>query len=168
MPIYTKTGDNGTTGIYGGKRRSKADLQIEAYGSLDELSSFIGLVISKEKLEEKHLSLLKTIQKDLYYLMADLSGAKQDLNKLTRQIKFFEDEIDVQEKKLPALRGFISAQGTELSCLFHVLRTVCRRAERNIVRYSLDDEIILQYVNRLSDLFFVLARCYNKKPEKTL
>jgi cob(I)alamin adenosyltransferase len=100
--------------------------------------------------------------------MAHLSGSKQDLRFLENQVKTFEKEIDGVEKKLPKLTRFILPGGTELSSWFHILRTVCRRSERNVVRFVEQSTIsnkqltIIQYLNRLSDLFFTLARFYNK------
>src|SRR3990167_3479566 len=110
MPIYTKTGDKGTTALFGGKRVSKADLQVEAYGSVDELTSYIGLVNSNIKY-------------------------------LDGRVKDFENKIDEIDKKLPKLTKFILPGGSELSSWFHVLRTVCRRSERSVIRYSESLEI---------------------------
>jgi cob(I)alamin adenosyltransferase len=169
--LYTKTGDGGTTSNYVGERLSKADWQIEACGDLDELNSFIGLVISNKKLKKNHIMLLKLIQKDLYLIMAHLSRAKTNLDSLNQQIIEFEKEINIQEKKLPPIKNFILPQGKTLSCLFQILRTVCRRAERSVVRYYQKKQhnvFILKYLNRLSDLFFILARCYNKNSEEYL
>lgn len=168
MSVYTKTGDDGTTSLFGGKRILKSDAQVEAYGSVDELSSYIGLVSSKLKVKSEKLFLLQ-IQKDLYKIMACLSGAKIDVRFLDHRVKNFEKKIDEMEKKLTKLTRFILPQGNEASCLFHVVRTVCRRAERKVVNcfnrsqlpitnYQL---LILKYLNRLSDLFFIFSRWYN-------
>lgn len=170
MPIYTRTGDLGTTGLYGGKRLSKSDLRVEAYGSVDELTSFIGLVINKLKRKDDKLFLTQ-IQKDLYLVIAVLAGGKKDLNHLTQEVKKIEEKIDKLELNLPKLNKFILPQGNELSSWFHVLRSVCRRAERNVVKYlhSLKTENyklkIIEYLNRLSDLLFVMARNYGKNKE---
>ncbi len=179
MPIYTKTGDSGETSLFGGKRVKKYDSQIEAYGSVDELSSFIGVVITKLK-DKKHKDLLTIIQKDLYNMMGTLCGATVDLTPAEGHIKLFEKQIDTLEKKLPKLTRFILPQGTEMSAWFHVLRTVCRRAERSVVKFfdnnlpagrqdrtikPLSQKIVVQYLNRLSDLLFMFARLYSKGKE---
>ncbi len=168
MTIYTKTGDKGETSLFGGKRLSKSDLLIEAYGQIDELSSFIGLATAKIK-SKKNTNFLVDIQKDLYQIMAYLSGAKINLDFLEKKVFYFEKKIDDLEKKLPKLNRFIIPGGTETSSLFHILRVVCRRCERSIVRLRINHSLkIIPYFNRLSDLFFVLARFYNKDREIVL
>lgn len=170
MPIYTKSGDRGETSLYGGKRISKSSLQVETYGSIDELTSNIGLTINKVK-EKETVGFLTGLQKELYSIMAYLSGAPVKLARLDKSVLNFEKRIDNMEKKLPKLTRFILPQGTELSVLFHILRIVCRRAERNTVRYFNEVKIknfelkIIKYLNRLSDLFFTFARYYNKGHE---
>ena len=167
MLIYTKTGDDGTTAIYGGKRLLKSDLQVEAYGSIDELTSFIGLVVNK-LINKKDKLFLISLQKDLYQIMAVLSGAKTDIQFLfEKKVLSFENEIDKLEKKLPKLDKFILPGGTEISSWLHILRVICRRAERNVVRFN-NDMIIVKYLNRLSDLLFVMARNYGKNKEMVL
>lgn len=169
MPIYTKTGDKGTTALFGGKRISKADLQVEAYGSVDELTSYIGLVVSK--LRTKNYELL-TIQKDLYKIMGYLAGSKLELKYLEGRVKEFENRIDEIDKKLPKLAKFILPGGSELSSLFHILRVICRRSERSVIRFSekltTDNRLLMtiKYLNRLSDFFFTLARFNNKGKEQ--
>lgn len=171
MPIYTKTGDRGETSLFGGKRLSKADIQIEAYGTVDELTSFLGMIIVKiESSEDKDF--LTHIQKDLYTIMGVLAGANSPIESLSERITLFEHKIDEIEKKLPKLHRFILPGGTETSAWFHIARTVCRRAERNIVSLQstkkIDTQIIIiciQYLNRLSDLLFTYARWYNKEHE---
>ncbi|MFA5770589.1 MAG: cob(I)yrinic acid a,c-diamide adenosyltransferase [Patescibacteria group bacterium] len=173
MPIYTRTGDLGTTSLYGGKRISKADCQIETYGSIDELTSYIGLVIVKLKNKKEVLFLIE-IQRDLYKIMGFLSGAKTDLFFLKNKVLIFEKTIDEVEKKLPKLNKFIIPGGNEVSALFHILRVSCRRAERIFVEYFNNNRTmkqsnnILIYLNRLSDLFFDLARKYGKDNEVVL
>jgi cob(I)alamin adenosyltransferase len=168
MPIYTKTGDRGETSLFQGQRLLKSALLIEAYGTLDELSSFIGLVQSKNKKNKKILSL---VQKDLYQIMAYLSGAKIDLSFIDKQVLFFEKTIDQITQKLPPIKNFLLPQGSELSCWFHVLRTVCRRSERAIVRYFAENQDlktenkVIVYLNRLSDLFFMMSRLFNNQKE---
>jgi len=166
MPIYTSTGDDGTTALYGGKRLLKSDLQIEACGSVDELTSFIGLVKDKIKNKSEKLFLI-SVQKDLYQIMAFLSGAKLDLKFLEEKVLSFEKKIDELEKKLPKLNRFILPGGTEISSWFQILRVICRSAERNVIRFN-NNIIIIKYLNRLSDLLFVMARNYGKNKEVVL
>ncbi len=171
MAIYTKTGDRGETGLFGGKRVKKYDIQIKAYGAVDELSSYIGLVSSHLKNKEEILFLIN-LQKDLYLLMSFLSGAKMELSGLESKVGEFERRIDNLEKALPKLTRFILPGGTETASWFHLLRVICRRAERQAVRFFDEKKIvnknrdaILQYLNRLSDLFFVMARSHAKNKE---
>src|SRR3989339_610967 len=170
MPIYTRTGDNGTTSLFGGKRISKADCQVETYGSIDELTSYIGLVIVKIK-NKQDKNLLIEIQKDLYQIMSFLSGAKIDLLKLENKVLVFEKTIDEIEEKLPKLNKFIIPGGNEISSLFQINRVICRKAERRNIDYFNKNKItsnelrIIKYLNRLSDLFFDMARKYGKNKE---
>ncbi len=173
MAIYTRNGDKGITSVYGGKRVIKSDLQIEAYGTIDELSSFIGLIFSKIKKKHER-NFLVEIQKDLYKIMSYLSGKKDvDLTFLEKKVSHFEKKINEIEKKLPRLNRFIIPSGNELSSIIHIARTICRRAERKVVRYLninnqkpatsqlTNQQLTIKYLNRLSDLFFQLARFYN-------
>jgi len=166
MSIYTKTGDDGTTALYGGKRLLKSGLQVEAYGSIDELTSFIGLVKDKTK-DKRDKVFLINIQKDLYQIMAFLSRAKLDLKFLEEKVLTFENKINELEKKLPKLNRFILPGGTEISSWFQILRVICRRAERKVIRFN-NNIIIVKYLNRLSDLLFVMARNYGKSKEIVL
>lgn len=173
MSIYTRTGDAGMTALFGGKRISKADCQVETYGSIDELTSYIGLAVVKLK-NKKDRNFLIEIQKDLYLVMSFLSGAKVDLVILDKKVTAFEKTIDEIESKLPKLNKFILPGGNEISALFHILRVSCRRAERIFVDYFNNNRTmkqsndILMYLNRLSDLFFDMARKYGKNREVTL
>lgn len=171
MPIYTKTGDQGETSLFGGRRISKADIQVDAYGTVDELTSSIGVAIAKEK-SKKVKIFLSDIQKDLYSIMAYLAGAKVDIEYLSQSVKQFEQYIDLVQSKLPKLNSFILPQGGEISAWYHVVRTTSRRCERVLVAYSKtlkqvsdDEKNILVYFNRLSDLFFIMAR---QKAEKEI
>ncbi|MCR4263793.1 MAG: cob(I)yrinic acid a,c-diamide adenosyltransferase [Candidatus Roizmanbacteria bacterium] len=173
MKIYTKTGDKGTTGLFGGKRVSKASLQIECNGAIDELNAFIGFAKISVK-SQVFRDLLTYIQKDLYTIMAVLSGSsKTPLLRVKQNIKLFEKTIDTLDNKLPDLRDFIIPQNNEPSTRLHIARTVCRRVERFLIRYyeekrlsekkvTLDSQkspaILRQYFNRLSDLLFMMAR----------
>lgn len=162
--IYTGNGDEGFTNLYGGKKILKSDPQIEAYGTIDELNSFIGLLMSH--VEEKSISsdLIK-IQNELFtigtILATDKENPKLKKHLDTASILFLENKIDDMEKVLPTLRNFILPSGSELVSLAHIARTVTRRAERNIVAMQNDDDEfskILIFMNRLSDYFFVLSR----------
>ena len=165
MPIYTKTGDDGTTSLVNGKRILKSDLIVEAYGSTDELSSLVGLAITMVKDGDNKL-FLTNIQKDLQAVTSLLAGARGDYNKLETSIKKIEQKIDIINKGLPKHNRFILPQGSPLSCWFHILRTVCRRCERAVVRSFFNKGLkIVRYFNRLSDLFFVFARLYNREKE---
>lgn len=171
MSIYTRIGDDGTTSVFGGKRVLKSDLEIEAYGSLDELSSFIGLVKNKVK-DAKNKELLTLIQKDVYKMMTILGNSKEKEDtrrELNQRVKQFEQLIDDVETELPKLRRFILPSGTEISCWFHILRTICRKSERSVVQLFYSNKKVTScelqatsYLNRLSDFFFVLARKFNE------
>ena len=171
--IYTKTGDNGTTGLTDGSRVLKHSLRPEAYGTVDELNSTLGLVYFY--INEKHLdvkNLIKEIQNDLFDLGADLSTpiskAKPKYPPLrinTKQVIKLEKNIDKFNADLKPLNSFILPGGSEMSSWLHLSRTVARRAERIVSSLSSNEEINNQsliYLNRLSDLLFVLCRVMNE------
>lgn len=165
------SGDKGDTSLLGGKKVNKSDSQVQAYGDVDELNSFVGLI--RSNLKQKEIDdLLQTVQENLFVIGSHLASSTENPNlpKLTENdVKFVEESIQNFEKDLPELRRFILPTGTETAALLHVARTVCRRAERSIVALSKEKEIdgnLQSYVNRLSDLFFVLARYANKKEGK--
>ena len=169
MKIYTKTGDTGQTGLIGGIRVSKAHSRIEAYGTVDELNSFVGQSLTLVS-EQKQVELLNRIQHELFAIGAELAstdGSSEAASVGSRQIERLEFQIDQTETYLPALKHFIFPGGSPLAAAFHVCRSVCRRAERRAVELatspgeSVSNEIIV-YLNRLSDLFFVLARAANQ------
>jgi cob(I)alamin adenosyltransferase len=175
MKIYTKSGDKGSTSLFGGERISKADLLLEIYGTIDELNSFIGIAASKT-LQEGTVSLEK-IQKTLFGLGALFATMPKDWKKFNIQENFstetgyLEAEIDRMTEQLPELKNFILPKGDSGSAV-HVCRSVCRRVERKVVRYiNLHDgynvESALIYLNRLSDYFFTLARYENFKTGTT-
>lgn len=165
--IYTRTGDDGTTGLVNGPRRSKADLRVDAYGSIDETNAAIGLarVETVGELDK----MLEEIQNDLFDLGADLatpqqSDNKADLRVLSTQTKRLEDEIDRLNEKLAPLKSFVLPGGSKASAYLHLARTVARRAERIIVSLSAQEQVnkdALGYINRLSDFLFVAARYAN-------
>lgn len=172
MKIYTKTGDGGQTSLFGGKRVAKDSLRIEAYGSVDELNSQLGAVRSLGPPAEID-SLLHRIQNDLFVLGADLAtplSRKPSRLQRIQQLHVAELEtvIDEFEQSLKPLKAFILPGGSQVGALLHVARTVCRRAERLTVRLSRKEQIgkpPVVYLNRLSDLLFVLARYANKLSE---
>ena len=169
MKIYTKTGDKGETGLFGGQRVPKNSLRIEAYGTIDELSSFIGLAITEVKSGEVK-NLLEKIQNELFAVGSDLATPNNanEKDKIVRVPQEFyadaEKAIDKFESELQPLKNFILPGGTKSASLLHICRTICRRAERNVVALNdsvkIGDNIII-FLNRLSDLFFVLARYEN-------
>lgn len=166
MPIYTRTGDQGETSLYGGKRVKKSHELVEAYGSIDELNSWVGLVKAGLP-ESERKSFLQKIQGDLFLIGAHLAGWQDaDISVLPARATEMEVEIDVMGKELGPLNNFILPGGSVTGAHAHVTRSVCRRAERLIVALSQKQTVepsILQYVNRLSDLFFQLARFINKQ-----
>ena len=165
MKIYTKTGDEGTTGLLGGTRVPKSNLRIEAYGTVDELNSYIGL-LRDQAVNAHRKDLLKTIQDRLFTIGADLATApgkdkvvKPDL--VDADIALLEGEMDQMEESLPALTSFILPGGHQAVSFAHLARCVCRRAERIAVALNEVESvapIVLKYLNRLSDFLFVLGR----------
>jgi len=165
MSIVTKTGDQGTTSLFGGKRVLKSDPQVKAYGEIDELNSFIGLVKS-QTLDPEEKKLLLNIQKDLYQIMTFLAGGNINENKLNQSLKNIEEIIYQKEKVLPKINQFVIPGENSLSAWFHVLRTVSRRVERQVIALGNNsNKNVVQYLNRLSDFFFMLARQHEKNPE---
>ncbi len=163
--IYTKTGDEGETGLFGGSRVPKDDLRVTAYGEVDELNAAVGFAASLEP-QGFDAAFLQTIQRDLFTIGAEL--ASPDPAKAPHigqpQIGAIEHAIDGHEAKLTPLKNFILPGGTPKAAAFHLARTVCRRAERGVValaRVQAISPAIVQYLNRLSDLLFVLARAVN-------
>jgi len=163
--IYTKKGDAGETSLIGGGRVLKSHIQIEAYGTVDELNSFIGLLRDKVKHQHYEQVLLK-IQNSLFLIESHLAIEKgKEVSHVPQlddnDIAMLESEIDDMEANLPALTNFVLPGGHELNSLCHICRTVSRRAERIIIEvckeYHMPD-FIVKYMNRLSDYFFVLSR----------
>lgn len=173
MSIYTKFGDKGKTSLYGGKTVSKSDIRVEAYGSCDELNSFLGIVLSNLK-DKKITKEILQIQIDLFEIGASLANLSKNKDSnlslyLKKRIKNFEEEIDKYSKILPELENFIMPGGGKVGSKLHFARTLARRAERRIVALSEKQKInqdILIFINRLSDLLFVYARYVNKKEKK--
>lgn len=171
MKIYTKTGDKGQTGLIGGRRVSKADLRLDAYGTVDELNSWIGLVRDQPVNSERR-ELLKEVQDRLFTIGAELATDPQKAPKqvmpaiVPADVTLLETNMDSMDEELPELRAFVLPGGHQSVSFCHVARTVCRRAERLIIALndtSLQsaaavDPLIIQYINRLSDYLFVLSR----------
>lgn len=172
MKIYTKTGDDGTTGLFGGTRVPKHHIRIESYGTLDEVNSWIGL-IRDQPIEESSKKILIKIQEKLFTVGAllaidpkkeKLKSGKDRLNipKIdTEDLNLLEKEIDLMEQQLPPMTHFILPGGHTTVSYCHIGRTICRRAERLVSQlndFEPVDPILLSYINRLSDFLFVLAR----------
>jgi cob(I)alamin adenosyltransferase len=173
MKIYTRTGDAGETGLFGGGRVGKDDPRVAAYGDVDELNAALGLVRAAAP-AELFDSELETIQRDLFALGGQLATpdpdkvrqalAKAELS--SARVAAFEQAMDAADAELPPLRAFILPAGTPKAAALHFARTVCRRAERSVValaRRSPVPELFLVYLNRLSDYLFTLARLANRR-----
>src|SRR4029078_12334675 len=171
MKIYTRTGDAGQTGLFGGGRVYKDDPRVEAYGEVDELNAFLGAARAVEVMPRID-EVLVPIQRDLFSIGAllatpDLEKMHNNLAEATiddRRIRDLEHAIDECEKELEPLKAFIIPGGSRKGAVLHIARTVCRRAERRVVRLQREVEIpplVVIYLNRLSDLLFMLARVAN-------
>ena len=167
MKIYTKTGDDGSTLLFGGGRVSKAHIRIEAYGTVDELNSFVGLVLHSLPNDSVQKSTLNTIQNTLFVVGALLAtnpdkGQKVSTNPLNPvDITYLEKQIDSMDAELPPLRNCILPAGSSAIATCHIARCVCRRAERNTVALAAHEPVeplVIEYLNRLSDYLFTLAR----------
>jgi len=167
MKIYTKTGDNGTTSLSDGSRVPKNNILLQSYGTVDELNAFIGLLISEEK-----EVFLTEIQNLLFVVGGMLATPTHlwekyyDLSVLDKFVDRLETEIDQMSADLPPFRGFILPQGNRPIAHTHICRTICRRAEREVVTLMEQDDLyknVQKLLNRLSDYFFILGRYYHKK-----
>jgi len=170
MKLYTKTGDKGKTGLFGGQRVPKDSLRIETYGTIDELNSVLGIVRTYTK-DEMLDTIYKRIQNELFNLGSDLAtpfGSKHEemVNRLTgAQVTQLEKEIDLIQKEAPEFRNFILPGGSPAASFLHLARTTCRRAERLCVTLMNHEDIgewPQRYLNRLSDFFFIASRYANK------
>lgn len=177
MPIYTRTGDTGTTSLFGGKRVLKCEELVEVYGSIDELNSWIGLIASQVT-DKDTINFLQDIQSDLFMIGSIMAGWHGDLATLKVCAEDMETWIDTMDKQLPELTNFILPGGTMIASWVHIARAICRRVERQVVALNQNEKrevhlteaymhFIVQYLNRLSDLFFVMARFINKKENVT-
>jgi cob(I)alamin adenosyltransferase len=174
MKIYTKKGDLGETGLFGNLRVPKDDLRIRTYGTFDELNSLLGLVLSETDIPKNLQSILGRIQGELFQLGAEIAtprGKDSGIELVGEtSIQKLETEIDKMESELPPLKTFILPGGSRASSLLHLSRTVCRRAERELItlnRAEPQRPDVLQYLNRLSDHLFVAARFSNFKLGKS-
>ncbi|MGI9182460.1 MAG: cob(I)yrinic acid a,c-diamide adenosyltransferase [Longimicrobiaceae bacterium] len=177
MKIYTRTGDRGETGLFGGGRVSKDHARVDAYGEVDELNSVLGVVIAslEDAREAEIAGRLRQIQADLFTLGANLATPRAEEGGRAsahvpglpaERIAEMESWIDAAEEELEPLRSFILPGGSQAAALLHLARTVCRRAERRVVTLAhqaqVEEEVIV-YLNRLSDLLFTLARLANRR-----
>lgn len=169
--IYTKTGDSGQTGLFGGGRVSKADRRVAAYGDVDELNAILGWVLTRTT-HDALVERLTLLQSDLLSIGAHLATTDAARTKVklpalpTKRIADMEKWIDDEEARLPRLDAFVLPGGTPAAASLHVARTVCRRAERSVVELAAHEQVeaeILVFLNRLSDLLFMLARADNAR-----
>lgn len=174
MPIYTRTGDKGKTFLGSGKRVFKNNMRVEAYGTIDELNSVLGVILSEfgtKKYHKEFQKLLNAIQADLFCIGGYLANPTDTslIKNLEKKIPGIELEIDKMTEKMPPLTNFIFPSGGKVGALFHLARTVARRGERVIValvQKEKVDENVVKYVNRLSDLFLTMSRFANFKEKK--
>ena len=176
MKIYTKKGDSGHTSLIDGQIVNKHNLSVDAYGTLDELNSFLGLLKDYIK-DETIKDILNNIQPKLFSIGSILAtGKNQDIMEKVKiekkDVKYIEFHIDSMNNELPELKNFIIPGGHKISSYSHVCRSICRRAERRISELNNEQSVdpnILSYINRLSDFFFVLSRylMYSDKIEET-
>lgn len=170
MKIYTKTGDKGETGLFGGARVSKGSERVDAYGDVDELNSTIGVALSEAGADAESRELLTRVQSELFTLGAELACVPGKESKLgigtisEAGILALEASIDRYEQDLAPLKNFVLPGGCAQASFLHVARTVCRRAERKVVSLQQSESVrpeLVRFLNRLSDLLFVMARHAN-------
>ncbi|MEA2383994.1 MAG: cob(I)alamin adenosyltransferase [Solirubrobacteraceae bacterium] len=167
--IYTKLGDGGETHLGDMSRVPKTHPRIEAYGAVDELNAQIGLALTVEDLPEQHAEWLRHVQNDLFDVGADLSvppgGDRERLRLAPEQVGWLEDACDEVNATLAPLKSFVLPGGTRAAAHLHVCRTVCRRAERRAIGVEDGNPEVVRYLNRLSDLLFILSRGANAGAE---
>lgn len=165
--LYTRTGDDGTTSLVGGERVRKDSARLEAYGTIDELSSSLGAIASDKNCSEEARGQLREIQNELFNIGSYLATnpANEPATGIkTETLRSLEEWIDALDEQTPKINAFVLPGGCELASKAHIARTVCRRAERNIVALASEEEVdpnVTRYVNRLSDYLFILARFFN-------
>ncbi|MCM1290806.1 MAG: cob(I)yrinic acid a,c-diamide adenosyltransferase [Prevotella sp.] len=174
--LYTRTGDMGTTSLVGGERVNKDSLRLEAYGTIDEFSAHLGMLTARKDTPQNIRNQILKIQNMMFCLGAYLAtqpqpGTQPEVNNLTTEdVKELEGWIDRLDAETPKIRAFVLPGGTETAVFAHIARTVCRRAERAILRLSHQEYIsptLLGYINRLSDYLFILSRYINHKSGQT-
>lgn len=164
MPIYTKKGDKGETSLLDGKKVSKDSWYTHAIGTVDELNCQIGKTVATIERDSQlieYVDFLRLIQTDLFCIGSTLAGKEGMIKELDGRIAVFEGVIDTLTEALPELKNFILPGGTILASEMHLCRTISRRAERNVATGVFIDDVIKRYLNRLSDLFFMLSRAAN-------
>jgi cob(I)alamin adenosyltransferase len=171
VKIYTRTGDAGETGLFDGRRVSKSDLRVDAYGEVDELNAALGVVLASG-VDPGMSAMLEGVQRDLFAVGGRLADPSRRVAERVEKMNIgpaavarLEQWIDQLESELPPLRRFILPGGSPAGALLHLARTICRRAERRIVLLGADEvpAELLAYVNRLSDFLFVAARAVNRR-----
>lgn len=168
MKIYTRTGDKGQTSLFNGTRVAKDHARIEVLGALDELNANIGMLLVYLKEDETNRTLLEAIQSAIFSIGAELANpqiTKDDFKDFSGYVVSFESSMDMMDSHLPPLKNFILPGGVQAAAQAHICRTTTRRCERMLISYQKDitiNETSLQFINRLSDYFFVLARYINK------
>ncbi len=173
MTIYTRTGDTGETGLFGGGRVPKDHARVQAYGDVDELNSAIGVARATQPVHFFD-DLLQAVQRDLFALGGQLAtpdpekvrAALEKAALSMERVETFEHTMDVADRELPPLRAFVLPAGTPKAAALHLARTICRRAERNVVTLAREapvPDLFVTYLNRLSDLLFTLARLANHR-----
>jgi cob(I)alamin adenosyltransferase len=170
--IYTRLGDGGDTHLGDMSRVPKTHPRIEAYGAIDELNAHIGVTLNVEGLPDRHVEWLRRVQNDLFDLGADLSvpegGERERLRVLPEQVAWLEEACDEVNATLAPLKSFVLPGGTPAAAQLHVCRTVCRRAERRALMVEDANPEIVRYLNRLSDLLFILSRGANADGDEPL
>ena len=176
--LYTRTGDTGQTALFGGKRVAKDDPRVAAYGSIDELNSFLGAAATFIR-QRQVVTAIETIQNELFNIGAELSSDKPVRRAAKRKdafvldaarVRWLEELIDDYDSRVPPLRTFILPSGSSGGAMLHVARAVCRRAERELITLSRTAKInpnVLAYMNRLCDLLFAMARYVNKASRRS-
>ena len=168
--VYTKTGDSGKTSLVGGQKVLKSNIRINAFGEIDELNSVVGICVEELKMLNldfsKLINALHSVQNDLFNLGTILATEPQDMTpnmpRISEEdIEVLENEIDFANKDLPILHSFVLPGGSKINAFFHLARTICRRCERvccNLYETEKIDKVVISYLNRLSDAFFVWSR----------
>jgi cob(I)alamin adenosyltransferase len=167
--IYTRTGDDGTTALGDFSRVAKTDVRLAAYADTDEANAALGVAVTVGGLDDAVLAPLRRVQNDLFDVGADLSvppgGERERLRVVPEQVEWLEAACDEVNAELPKLRSFILPGGTRAAAHLHVCRTVCRRAERRAIQVQDANPEVVRYLNRLSDLLFILSRGANAGEE---